>query len=70
MVEAKKASSKMQKTITGISMELFTGEAHNEWMKYSNEMQNHLKQISYFQNIDKIRTTFQHISAATIVLTS
>lgn len=68
--EAKKAAGKMQKTLSGIDMELFSGESHNDWMKYSSEIEDALKQISHSEKADDIRKSFHQISDATINITS
>ncbi len=68
--DAKKAAGNMQKTLASINMGLFTGDLHNDWMKYSNELQNALKQISGVENIEEIRKAFITISNTAIAFTS
>ncbi len=63
---AKNAALQMRKTITGIDMGLFTGESHKDWMKYSGDLQNALKQISPIQKIEEMRKVFKQISDGTI----
>lgn len=67
---AKKAAGKMRKTLSGIKMNLFSGESHNDWMKYSSEIEDALTQLLHSEKADEIRNSFHQISDATIDLTS
>lgn len=68
--DAKSEAAKMQKTLSNIDMNLFTGEAHKDWMKYNTDLQNVLKELSHLEKTDEIRNAFQQISNSMIAVTS
>lgn len=68
--EAKKSAVKMQKTLASIKESLFTGASQKDWMKYHSILQNALKQVAHFENIDEIRKAYEQLSDAMIALTS
>jgi len=65
---AKKAGKNMSQSLSKINMSLFTGESHDVWMKYSNEIKSALQHIEHFTSIEELRTSFQLISENIIYL--
>ncbi|OFY83844.1 MAG: hypothetical protein A3F72_07530 [Bacteroidetes bacterium RIFCSPLOWO2_12_FULL_35_15] len=70
IADAKNAAEKMQKTLSNINMNLFTGEAQKDWKKYNADLQNVLKELSQLEKTEEIRNVFQQISNSMIAVTS
>ncbi|HNP19767.1 MAG TPA: efflux RND transporter periplasmic adaptor subunit [Fulvivirga sp.] len=68
MTEAQKAGKAMLTAHDKVSTSLFTGDAHNEWMKYSKVIKSALEHIDHYSNIGEIRIAFQQTSDAMIAM--
>lgn len=67
---AKKAAISMQSNLTKVDMNLFTGDSHSAWMKYSNSLKNNLQHASHFSNIEELREAFRHLSNIMLEMTA
>lgn len=65
---AKETGTSLQLVIKNTDMSLFSGQAHNVWMKYSANMLDALEHIAHFQSLDEIRSAFQKTSAEMLAL--
>lgn len=65
---AKEMGASLQQAIKNTDMSLFSGQAHNIWMKYSTNMLAALEHIAHFQSLDEIRPAFQKTSAEMLAL--
>jgi Cu(I)/Ag(I) efflux system membrane fusion protein len=67
---AQKAGATILKTIDGINMSLFTGEAHSAWMGLSGDLKNSLQHIQHFKTLEEIRKAFIPISNTMLGITN
>ncbi|MEQ9288244.1 MAG: efflux RND transporter periplasmic adaptor subunit [Cyclobacteriaceae bacterium] len=65
---AKETGTSLQLAIKNTDMSLFSGQAHNVWMKYSTNMLAALEHIAHFQSLDEIRPAFQKTSTEMLAL--
>ncbi|MFT6865970.1 MAG: Cu(I)/Ag(I) efflux system membrane fusion protein [Cyclobacteriaceae bacterium] len=66
--EAQKAAVLFQNDLGKINMSLFTGDAHQTWMNYSNEIKQVMQHAIHFQDIKEMRKAFQSLSNVMIGL--
>ena len=60
--KVKQAAQKLQKTITGIDMKLLTGDAHNQWMDISGNMEKQIRLVLSSGDIEEQRIAFSDFS--------
>jgi Cu(I)/Ag(I) efflux system membrane fusion protein len=56
----------MKSALSKINMSLFSGDAHNVWMDYQDNMNKSLEHVHHFSDIEQIRKAFQSVSATMI----
>ncbi len=66
MKKAQQEGKALRTALDKVSMSLFTGDAHNEWMKYSSTLKGALEHIEHYTNIGEVRISFQQTSDAMI----
>jgi len=66
---AQKASEDMRQVLSKVNMSLFTGEAHNGWMKHSSTLQVALQHTAHFKTIAEVRKAFKQVSVGMIAMT-
>ncbi|MDA3883122.1 MAG: efflux RND transporter periplasmic adaptor subunit [Bacteroidales bacterium] len=64
--EAQKMAIHMKSALSKINMSLFSGDAHNVWMDYQDNMNKSLEHVHHFSDIEQIRKAFQSVSATMI----
>ncbi len=69
-VGAQKAGNAMKTTLSKIDMSLFSGDAHEIWMKHQNNLKLALQPMPNFKTIEEVRKAFQPISETMIALTN
>ncbi|MDF1560893.1 MAG: efflux RND transporter periplasmic adaptor subunit [Bacteroidales bacterium] len=60
--DAKKAAVSMKENLARVDMGLFTGDSHNIWMKFSNELNDILQHAPHFSSLEEIREAFRLLS--------
>lgn len=68
--DAKKAAVSMQNNLSKVNMNLFTGESHNIWMKFSREFKNNMQHAPHFSNIEELREAFRLVSISLIEMSN
>ncbi len=68
LARAQKASEEMKQVLSKVNMSLFTGDAHNVWMKQSSSIQNALQHTAHFKTIAEVRKAFKQMSAGMIAI--
>lgn len=66
--EARQAVEKFQTDLSKINMSLFTGESHNVWMKYSDNLKKATEHLSHAKDIEETRKGFHLLSDTMIGL--
>ncbi len=56
------AAEKMEKSLTSVDMKLLTGDAHTQWMKITDKLNKHLRQIQSSGKIEGQRKDFSNLS--------
>ncbi|MDA3911275.1 MAG: efflux RND transporter periplasmic adaptor subunit [Bacteroidales bacterium] len=67
--KAKQSAASMKTALDKIDMGMFTGDAHNAWMDYQETLNEGLQHVLYHLNIEKLRKSFQTVSATMIDMT-
>jgi len=67
--DAKKAAVSMNENLARVDMGLFTGDSHDAWMKFSNELYENLTQVPHFSSLEEIREAFRLLSATMVKMT-
>lgn len=62
------ASKDMSTVLSKVNMGVFTGEAHNVWMKHSNTLEKELRKTGSTNEIGKMRVLFKNISDQMVML--
>lgn len=62
------ASKEMGSVLSKVNMGVFTGEAHNVWMKHSSTLEKELRTANDTKEIGKMRTSFKNISDQMVML--
>ena len=66
--KAVSASKDMGVLLSKVNMGVFTGEAHNVWMKHSSVLEKELRKAGSTNEIGKMRVLFKNISDQMIML--
>lgn len=66
--KSKQIAATLSNNLSKINMGVFTGEAHNVWMKHSTTMEKALKSINKAENIGEVRKHFQTLSNQLVML--
>jgi len=61
--KAQNSAKKLKQELSTINMALFTGEAHNVWMKHSSALESAAGKVSATEDIKKVREHFIEISS-------
>ncbi len=69
LAQAQKASEEMKQGFSKVNMSLFTGDAHNTWMKQSSTIEDALQHVAHFKSIAEVRKAFKQISVGMIAIT-
>jgi Cu(I)/Ag(I) efflux system membrane fusion protein len=64
--EAKKAAVSMQENLAKVDMGLFTGDSHDAWMNFSNELNDNLQHAPHFSSLEEIREAFRLLSVTMV----
>lgn len=62
------ASKDMSAVLSKVNMGVFTGEAHNVWMKHSSVLEKELRKAGSTDEIGKMRVLFKNISDQMVML--
>jgi membrane fusion protein, copper/silver efflux system len=69
LAQALDAAQKMQETLEKIDMALFSGDAHQAWMKFKTRLSGALAHAPHFNTLAEARQAFQQVSDTMIAVT-
>lgn len=69
LIAAKEAAAKMDASLKQVNMALFTGESHNLWMGFDDNLKKALQTAQSAKSIEELRKSFQHLSMEMVTMT-
>ncbi len=63
---AQKAAVSMNENLASVDMDSFTGDSHDAWMKFSNELNENLQHSPHFSSLEEIREAFRLLSVTMV----
>ncbi|MDN3670194.1 efflux RND transporter periplasmic adaptor subunit [Echinicola jeungdonensis] len=67
--EAKKAGVRLKESLGQVNMNLFSGQAHGQWMTYSSDLKDALQHVDQSGDLKELREIFKEVSDVFIQIT-